>query len=279
MPSLCFSVSVFFLLVTQSYTKDARSYKEEETNLMDIFKSIIVWLIGICYVIVTFPLTLIVWLLAFPFDKQRIIIHTFLMYQSFFLSFLIPIWTIHIEGREKAVKGTTYVIISNHQSILDILLINCLRYKFRWISKIENFKVPVIGWYLKMADYIVVDRGNEESKADMLEKSYNCLNNGISIMLFPEGTRSLNNEIGFFKRGAFQLALQANVPILPVLIDGTGGILPKHGLIFGSGHHIRIKVLDPVYPATFGTDIPEPLALKLNTLMISGLSQLRARQD
>ena len=273
---LCVS---FFLLVTQSYTKDSQSYKEEETNLMDIFKSIIVWLIGICYVIVTFPLTLIVWLLAFPFDKQRIIIHTFLMYQSFFLSFLIPIWTIHIEGREKAVKGTTYVIISNHQSILDILLINCLRYKFRWISKIENFKVPVIGWYLKMADYIVVDRGNEESKADMLEKSYNCLNNGISIMLFPEGTRSLNNEIGFFKRGAFQLALQANVPILPVLIDGTGGILPKHGLIFGSGHHIRIKVLDPVYPATFGTDIPEPLALKLNTLMISGLSQLRARQD
>jgi 1-acyl-sn-glycerol-3-phosphate acyltransferase len=246
---------------------------------MDIFKSIIVWFIGICYVIVTFPLTLIVWLLAFPFDKQRIIIHTFLMYQSFFLSFLIPIWTIHIEGREKAVKGTTYVIISNHQSILDILLINCLRYKFRWISKIENFKVPVIGWYLKMADYIVVDRGNEESKADMLEKSNNCLNKGISIMLFPEGTRSLNNEIGFFKRGAFQLALQANVPILPVLIDGTGGILPKHGLIFGSGHHIRIKVLDPVYPATFGTDIPEPLALKLNTLMTSGLSQLRARKD
>ena len=273
---LCVS---FFLLVTQSYTKDARSYKEEETNLMDIFKSIIVWFIGICYVIVTFPLTLIVWLLAFPFDKQRIIIHTFLMYQSFFLSFLIPIWTIHIEGREKAVKGTTYVIISNHQSILDILLINCLRYKFRWISKIENFKVPVIGWYLKMADYIVVDRGNEESKADMLEKSNNCLNKGISIMLFPEGTRSLNNEIGFFKRGAFQLALQANVPILPVLIDGTGGILPKHGLIFGSGHHIRIKVLDPVYPATFGTDIPEPLALKLNTLMTSGLSQLRARKD
>jgi 1-acyl-sn-glycerol-3-phosphate acyltransferase len=246
---------------------------------MDIFKSIIVWFIGICYVIVTFPLTLIVWILAFPFDKRRIVIHTFLMYQSFILSLLIPIWTIHIEGREKAVKGTTYVIISNHQSILDILLINCLRYKFKWISKIENFKVPVIGWYLKMADYIVVDRGNEESKIEMMEKSSYFLNNGISIMIFPEGTRSLNNEIGFFRRGAFQLALQANVPILPVLIDGTGGVLPKHGLIFGSGYHIKIKVLDPVYPATFGTDIPEPLALKLHTLMASGLSQLRTHHD
>ena len=113
------------------------------------------------------------------------------MYQSLVISFLIPIWTIHIEGREKALKGATYVIISNHQSILDILLINCLRYKFKWISKIENFNVPVIGWYLRMADYITVDRGNEESKAEMLERSFTCLKRGISIMIFPEGTRSL----------------------------------------------------------------------------------------
>jgi 1-acyl-sn-glycerol-3-phosphate acyltransferase len=244
---------------------------------MDLLKSIIVWFIGICYVIVTFPLTLIVWLLALPFDRERVIIHWFLMYQSLFLSFLIPIWTIRIEGREKAIKGTTYVIISNHQSLLDILLINCLRFKFKWISKIENFNVPVIGWYLKMAKYITVDRGNEESKLEMLEKTYNCLKKGISIMIFPEGTRSLNNEIGFFKRGAFQMALEANVPILPVLIDGTGGILPKHGLIFGSGHQIRIKVLDPINPATFGTDNPENLAQQLSLLMTSRLNELRAQ--
>jgi 1-acyl-sn-glycerol-3-phosphate acyltransferase len=242
---------------------------------MDVFKSIIVWFIGICYVIVTFPLTLVVWLLLLPFDKEKVIIHWFLMYQSRLLSFLIPIWKIHIEGREKAVKGVTYVIISNHQSMLDILLINCLRYRFKWISKIENFRVPVIGWYLRMADYIVVDRGNEVSKEEMLEKSSDCLKKGISIMIFPEGTRSLNNEIGFFKRGAFQLALQAKVPILPVLIDGTGGILPKHGLIFSSGHHIRIRVMDPIYPVNFGTDDPDNLALKLSLLMTSGINELR----
>ena len=203
----------------------------------------------------------------------------FLMYQCLVLSFLMPIWKIHIEGREKAVKGMTYVIISNHQSLLDILLINSLRYKFKWISKIENFNIPVIGWYLKMADYIIVDRQNEESKIEMLAKSYNFLKKGISIMIFPEGTRSLNNEIGFFKRGAFQLALQADVPILPVLIDGTGGILPKHGLIFSSGHHIRIRVLDPINPATFGTDTPENLALQLSVFMTSRLNELRVQYD
>ena len=72
-----------------------------------------------------------------------------------------------------------------------------------------------------MAGYITVNRGNEESKAEMLEKSDQCLKEGISIMIFPEGTRSADGEIGFFKRGAFQLAIQDDVPILPVVIDGT----------------------------------------------------------
>ena len=198
-----------------SYTERHRGFTERHSGrkkLMEIIKSIIVWITGICFVIITFPLTLIVWIFTLLFDKERLIVHMFLMYESTILSFLMPIWKIHIEGREKAKKGITYVIISNHQSILDILLMNCLRYRYKWISKIENFNVPVIGWYLRMAKYITIDRGNEESKTEMLERSYNCLRNGISIMIFPEGTRSLNNQIGFFKRGAFQLALQAKVP-------------------------------------------------------------------
>jgi len=210
-----------------------------------------------------------------PFDRGRIVIHWLLVNQSFWLSHLIPIWKMEIEGREKAIKGATYVIISNHQSMLDILLLNNLRYKFKWISKIEIHKVPVLSWYIKMADYITVDRGNEESKVEMVEKSLGCLQRGVSIMIFPEGTRSPDKKIGFFKRGAFQLAIQANVPILPVLIDGTGDILPKHGLIFGRSHHIKLKVLDPVYPVSFNKDTPEELALKMSSLMTGELIKLR----
>ena len=110
--------------------------------------------------VILFPLTFITWLLVLPFDKERSITHWLLVYQGLILSRLIPIWKIDIEGREKAVRGTTYVIISNHQSILDILLLNCLRYKFKWISKIENIKVPVLGLYLRMAGYITVNRDN-----------------------------------------------------------------------------------------------------------------------
>ncbi|MGB8491242.1 MAG: lysophospholipid acyltransferase family protein [Bacteroidales bacterium] len=242
---------------------------------MDLFKSIIVWLIGITWVIVLFPLTFIIWLLVLPFDHERRLIHWLLMYQSFFLCRLIPIWTIRIEGRGKALKNTTYVIISNHQSMLDILMINCLRYRFKWVSKIENMKVPVLGWYLRMAKYIIVDRDNTESREEMLEISYMHLKKGMSVMLFPEGTRSQDGELGFFKRGAFQLALETGRPILPILIDGTGSVLPKHGFVFKTGHNIMIRVLDPVLPRNFGTGDPDALAAVFKKRMGDILHDIR----
>jgi 1-acyl-sn-glycerol-3-phosphate acyltransferase len=183
-----------------------------------------------------------------------------------------------ITGREKAGGIGTCVYISNHQSVLDILLLNCLRYRHLWVSKIENMKVPVLGWYLKMAGYITVDRNSGESKAEMLEKSLGCLRQGKSIMLFPEGTRSVDGEIGFFRRGAFYLAINAGVPIVPVLLDGTAAILPKHGFVFGSGYNINLRVLDPVYPEDFGTDNEEVLAARFCFVYKEELQKLRSDQ-
>jgi 1-acyl-sn-glycerol-3-phosphate acyltransferase len=242
---------------------------------MDILKSAIVWLIGLAFLVIFFPVTFIIWLLVLPLDRNRTVTHWLLIYQAMVISYLIPVWKIKLEGRNKAQPGQTYVIISNHQSILDILVVNCLRYRFKWISKIENNNVPILGWYLKMADYITVDRGDKDSKEKMLAESYECLKKGISIMIFPEGTRSADREIGFFKRGAFQLATDAGVPILPVLIDGTGGVLPKHGLIFGGFHKITIRVLDPVMPESFPSSTPEELADYFRLMMKKALDELR----
>ncbi len=244
---------------------------------MDVLRSIIVWLVGVVYMLLFFPVTFFVWLIVLPIDPKRKVIHWMLNLQSLFLVWILPIWKVRIEGREKAVKGTPYVIISNHQSILDILLVNCLRYPFRWISKIENIKLPVLGWYLRMADYIIVDRGNSESKEKMLERSFICLKGGTSIMMFPEGTRSASREIGFFRRGAFQLAISAHVPILPIVLDGSGDVLPKHGFIFTTGHKIRIKVLDPVMPESFNTDDPDLLSRNFSNFMTEALNELRGK--
>lgn len=242
---------------------------------MDYFKSFIVWLIGIVFLVVFFPVTFVIWLLVLPFDRERRVIHRILNIQSLIFSRLMPFWKIDIRGREKAEKNHTYVIISNHQSILDILIINCLGYRLKWISKIENKKVPILGWYLKMAGYITVDRDDRDSKDKMLAESYDCLKRGISLMLFPEGTRSPDGEIRFFKRGAFQLALSADVPILPVLIDGTGDVLPKHGLIFGGFHRIRVRVLDPVFPEEFSSRVAEDLAADFEERLRKELDILR----
>jgi 1-acyl-sn-glycerol-3-phosphate acyltransferase len=249
--------------------------EKNDLNLMDAIISFIVWIFGIIFIVVFFPLSVIIWFLLYPVDPERSVMHWWLVFQGNLLSRLIPFWKVKVEGRNKAKKRTAYVIISNHQSILDILVLNCLRYRFRWISKIENHKVPLFGWYLRMAKYITIDRGNKESKAEMLEKSAQSLRKGISIMMFPEGTRSPDKEISTFKLGAFQLALMTDKPILPVILDGTGGILPKHGLIFSRGYIIRIKILDPVHPGSFGTADPEGLALQFRTLMVEELKKMR----
>lgn len=246
--------------------------------MKDILKSAVIWILAALFLTLFFPLTFLVWFFSLAFDRERTLVHRVLTWQACLISSLVPVWKLQIEGREKADRKATYVIISNHQSILDILLINCLRYRYKWISKIENLKVPVLGWYLRMAAYITVDRGNKESKEAMLVQAEACLRKGISLMIFPEGTRSADREIGFFKRGAFQLAITTGLPILPVIIDGTGAVLPKHGLIFGGYHTIRLKVLDPVPCPEFGTDDPDELALTFQDLMKEELKLLRNNQ-
>ncbi len=228
---------------------------------------------------VTFPFTFLIWLIVYPFDRERRVMHWMLVYEGTLLVRLLPLWKVKVKGREKAVKGETFVTISNHQSMLDIVIVNCLLYRFKWISKVENLKVPFIGWYLRMADYIIVERGSSESKERMMERSLACLGNGTSIMIFPEGTRSVDGNIGFFRRGAFQLAIGAQRPVLPVLVDGTGGILPKHGLVFSGGHKIEVKVFDPVYPGSFGTDDPDLLAAKFNVFFSDALRKLREGEE
>jgi 1-acyl-sn-glycerol-3-phosphate acyltransferase len=242
---------------------------------MAVIRSLLVWLIIAGTIIILFPFSLLLWLMLYPFDQKRNIIHWWLVYECCLITKLVPIWNVIVEGREKADRNTPYVIISNHQSTLDILILNCLRYRWKWISKIENSRVPFLSWYMVMAKYIYVDRGNKDSKALMMEQCAANLRNGISILMFPEGTRSLDGTIAPFKLGAFQLALMTDKSILPVVIDGTGGVLPKHGLIFSGSNKLKISVLDPVHPGTFGTANPEELASNFRNIMADELKKIR----
>jgi 1-acyl-sn-glycerol-3-phosphate acyltransferase len=117
---------------------------------------------------------------------------------------------------------------------------------FKWVSKIENFSVPFIGWNMSMNRYIKLRRGDRESVVQMMEACEKTISEGSSIMMFPEGTRSPTGEIRPFKPGAFELALKTRAPILPIVILGTADALPKRGFVLQGRHPIRIRVLDPI---------------------------------
>ena len=186
-----------------------------------------------------------------------------------------PLWKLQVAGRENYVPGGNYVMISNHQSLLDIPVVECLRLDYRWVSKVENFRVPVLGQSMRLAGYISLTRGDKESVIKMMEQSARTLRNGESVFIFPEGTRSPDSQIRRFKSGAFRLALETNTPILPVLIDGTGAVLPRKGFIFSSGHKLKMKILKPIYPAEFVSDDPDRLASAVQSMMQEALEELR----
>jgi 1-acyl-sn-glycerol-3-phosphate acyltransferase len=244
--------------------------------MINILKSAWVWVSSIIFVLLAFPVALLLWLLSLLFDNRRLMNNRWMVIQGIVLTKMSPFWKVVVDGREKIDRKQAYVIIPNHQSMLDIVFFNMLHHRLRWVSKIEIFKVPLVGTEMRMVKYIELERGNKSSVIRMMEKCMESLREGISIVIFPEGTRSLTGAIGKFKSGAFQLAIRADKPLLPVLIDGTGDILPKKGFIFGSRRVVRLRVLDPIFPGNFKTGDPDELAAMIQVQMVSAMDQLRS---
>lgn len=244
---------------------------------MNVIKSIWVWLSSIAFILLAFPVAVILWLLSLAFDSRRLMNNRWMVIQGIVLTKMSPFWKVITEGREKIDHKQAYIIVPTHQSMLDIVFFNMLRHRLRWVSKVEVFRAPLVGWEMRMTKYIEVVRGNKSSVIKMMEKCVESLQEGVSIVIFPEGTRSLTGAIGKFKTGAFQLAVKTDKPLLPVLIDGTGGILPKKGgVIFRNRRIVRIRVLDPIFPGQFGTGDPEELAARVQSLMVAAMEEMRS---
>lgn len=246
---------------------------------MNVIKSLWVWLSSIVFIMLAFPVALLLWLISLLFDERRLMNNRWMVIQGIVLTRMSPFWKVITEGREKIDQNQAYVIVPNHQSLLDIVFFNMLRHRLRWVSKVEIFKVPLVGWEMRMVKYIELVRGNKSSVIKMMEECVRSLRDGISVVIFPEGTRSLTGAIGKFKTGAFQIAIKTDKPLLPVLIDGTGEIMPKKGgVIFRSRRVVRIRVLDPIFPGQFGTGNPEELAARVQALMVNAMDQLRSEK-
>ena len=201
--------------------------------------------------ILLFPVALLLWAATAPFDRRKVLLHRFTCFWASLYTWANPAWLLRISGRDRIQPGQTYVMVANHLSLLDILVLFRLFRHFKWVSKIENFRIPFVGWNMSLNGYVKLKRGDRESVLQMLEACRRTLARGSSIMMFPEGTRSPDGRMREFKTGAFQLALEQNLSILPIAIQGTAAALPKRGFVLQGRHPIRVTLLEPLQPALF----------------------------
>jgi 1-acyl-sn-glycerol-3-phosphate acyltransferase len=222
-----------------------------------------------------FPVAVLIWAVTAPFDRRKVLLHRFTCFWASLYTWMNPAWPLRVEGRERIRPDETYVMVSNHLSLLDILVLFRLFSHFKWVSKIENFRVPCIGWNMSMNGYVKLRRGDRASVVEMMQACDALLAEGNSIMMFPEGTRSPTGRMRSFKTGAFELALRNRRPILPIVITGTSDALPKRGFVLRGRHPLRLRVLEPIPYERFAGMDAEKLTDQVRALLAAEVGEGR----
>jgi len=216
-----------------------------------ILISIMVWAVGGALVIILF-FAMCLSVALFPFDRQRRRAHAQCFWWADAVVALNPYWNIAASGLENIDHNRTYVIIANHRSLADIVVMYKTRMQFKWVAKDSLFNVPFIGWNLSIARHIKIERGRFSSIKKVYRDAAHWLRGGMSVLFFPEGTRSETDEMREFQNGAFKLAIKEKVPILPMSIEGTGDAIPKGTWLFTAKAPATVKVLPAIETAGMG---------------------------
>lgn len=210
-----------------------------------LLTTLMVWIICVAIALPLFGIGLVILTVTLIFDPQRRILHQYSCLWASIYTWINPFWSIRIRGRHKIPNRTACMIVSNHQSLVDILVLYRLFRHFKWVAKAELFNVPVFGWHMSLNRYIRIKRNDRRSQFQMLKTAIATLQSGSSVMIFPEGTRTDDGQLKRFKEGAFAIAKKAPAPIVPIVIDGSYRAMPKQSLMM---HRVRIQVdvLDPI---------------------------------
>ena len=215
--------------------------------------TLVYWIFVVLTMPIFFVVALATFLLTAPFDRRRVVLHLFSCFWASFYVYANPLWRARVVGREKLPWRGGAVIVANHLSLVDILVLYGLYRPFKWVSKAELFKVPIVGWNMSINDYVPLRRGQRESIRSMMDHCRRHLARGSPVLIFPEGTRSANGVLQSFKDGAFKLALDTGAPVIPVALCGTFDTLPKHGLVLRQRMDALVRVLDPIDPRLYAT--------------------------
>ena len=250
---------------------------EKRSFVFDLIRSGVSWfLVGILTIIIFFP-TLVAFLILFPSDHDRKNIHPFVSFWANAILVVCPLMRVHFEGTHHLKQGATYVLVANHQSVADIIAVLHLKHPFKFIAKRELFWIPFLGWSLSLAGYIPLIRGNRKSGKEAVQKASGYLEQGVSVLLFPEGTRSRDGEIHDFKGGAFKLAAELKIPIVPIVIHGTRDLIPKGRRLLGRRVDVMVKIGVPRLSTGESAPSIETFCQEVRSEMIASLTEVRRR--
>ena len=207
--------------------------------------SAIGWITTVLVVALGFFYVGAVWLVTAPFDRGRY--HAGRAFRQLAVAqvTLNPLWHFETDGVAPDDPRLPYVAVSNHESYADIFLISHFPWEMKWLSKDTIFRIPVMGWMMRMANDIPIKRGKKESVVSALAGCRDRLGTRVRVMIFPEGTRSKTDELLPFKDGAFRLAIDAGAPILPIAVAGTRDCMAKGTFAFRHAH-AKARVLPPI---------------------------------
>jgi 1-acyl-sn-glycerol-3-phosphate acyltransferase len=233
------------------------------------------WILFSAIVVGGFPLAVLVWAVTAPFDARRTTLHLFVCHWLSVYTWLTPLYRIRVLGRERIRPGRAYVLVANHESMLDILALFRLRVPFRWVCEAYLLRYPIAGWLIRRCRYLPVRRGDRDSVRRMLAAAEVALRDGVSVLIFPEGTRSTDGAAGTFRAGAFVLAKRVGVPILPITVDGAGTALRRGALVVRDRPTITVQVLETISPESFARMDVDDLATRVRRLFVESAAALR----
>lgn len=237
--------------------------------------SIYMWLYYSFLFVVFFILISLTFLFTFPFDPYRRIPNRVLGWMAWGMMHPSPSWRIKLENMELLNDKIPTVYVCNHESFLDIPLIYQLPIRMKWVVKHSMTYIPIMGWMVRLTGHLTINR-KKKSALKKLNNLIQPLKSGIPVMLFPEGTRSLDGRLQPFKNGAFLLAMEHAFPIQPLVIEGAFEVLRSGSSLFRPRAHFRLRVLPSIDPKEF--DSMSELKHTVQQKMSDALKELESTQ-
>jgi len=237
--------------------------------------SLLYYLVVIAVALVLYVASFIALVVCYPFDRKRVVVHTLSKWITDTIFGLPLFMKREVIGLENIDPKKAYVMTLNHNSMADIITIYNLPLVFKWVSKKEVYRIPIVGRLLYAHGDIVINRASAKEAMQLVhERGKEWLAKGASVAIFPEGTRSKDGEIHNFKMGAFSLAKEAGVEILPVVMTGTNNAFRK-GWLVNWRHRVAIRVLKPVPVEEVMATGTKELTLQVHDRMVTALAELR----